>query len=216
MEAVKQGSACVGLRSNEVAVLGGYKRSASKLSGYQQKVFKIDEHMGIAMAGLTADARTLSTHMRQECLNHRFAFDRYMPSSRLVTQIANKAQVHTQRAGRRPYGVGLLIIAYDEDTGPRLYETCPSGNYFDYYAQAIGSRCQAARTYLEKTFDTYHGASKDQLIKHALLALRETISPEGEKLNSQNATIAVVGKDIPFTILENEAIEPYLSNLDEE
>ena len=56
-------------------------------------------------------------------------------------------------------------------------------------------------------------ASKDQLIKHALLALRETISPEGEKLNSQNATIAVVGKDIPFTILENEAIEPYVSSI---
>ena len=55
------------------------------------------------------------------------------------------------------YISSILWTNIFKDTGPRLYETCPSGNYFDYYAQAIGSRCQAARTYLEKTFDTYHG-----------------------------------------------------------
>jgi len=51
---VKQGSACVGLRSKTHAVLATLKRSSSELASYQQKVFKIDDHIGIAIAGLTA------------------------------------------------------------------------------------------------------------------------------------------------------------------
>jgi 20S proteasome alpha/beta subunit len=40
-------------------------------------------------------------------------------------------------------------------SGPHLYETCPSGNFYDYKAQALGSRCQSAKTYLEKKFATF-------------------------------------------------------------
>lgn len=58
-------------------------------------------------------------------------------------------QHHTQRYGKRPYGVGLLVAGYDS-TGPHIFETCPSGNFYDFYAQAIGARSQAAKTYLEK------------------------------------------------------------------
>jgi len=125
------------------------KRSSSELASYQKKIFKIDSHMGIAIAGLTADARLLSKYMRQECLNNKFVYGSPMQTQRLVVQIADKSQVHTQRYGRRPYGVGLLVIGYDQ-TGAHLYETCPSGNYYDYKAQSIGARSQSAKTYLEK------------------------------------------------------------------
>src|SRR5947209_11386885 len=53
MEAVKQGSACVGLKSKNFAVLAALKRSSSELGSYQKKVFRIDDHLGIAIAGLT-------------------------------------------------------------------------------------------------------------------------------------------------------------------
>ena len=51
MEAVKQGSAAIGLRSNTYAVVATLKRSPSELSSHQKKVFEIDEHIGIAIAG---------------------------------------------------------------------------------------------------------------------------------------------------------------------
>jgi 20S proteasome subunit alpha 6 len=60
MEAVKQGSAAVGLKSKTHVVLVTMKRAASELSQAQRKVFKIDEHCGVAVAGLTSDARVLS------------------------------------------------------------------------------------------------------------------------------------------------------------
>ncbi len=54
-------------------VLATLKRSQSELSSFQRKVFKIDDHMGIAIAGLTGDGRSLCKYMRNECINHRWA-----------------------------------------------------------------------------------------------------------------------------------------------
>ena len=60
MEAVNQGSCCVGLTSDSHAVLAVLKRSPDELASYQERFFKIDDHMAIAISGLTADARYLS------------------------------------------------------------------------------------------------------------------------------------------------------------
>ncbi len=64
-----------------------------------------------------------------------------MPVGRLVRDLADKAQVCTQRSWKRPYGVGLLVGGYDK-TGAKLYYNCPSGNYFEYKANAVGARSQ--------------------------------------------------------------------------
>lgn len=64
-----------------------------------------------------------------------------MPSGRLVRQIADKCQVSTQRSWKRPYGVGLLVAGYDQK-GPQLFNTEPSGHYWEYKATAIGARAQ--------------------------------------------------------------------------
>ncbi|PWA24559.1 hypothetical protein CCH79_00011807 [Gambusia affinis] len=113
MEAVKQGSATVGLKSRTHAVLVALKRAQSELAAHQKKILHVDSHIGISIAGLTADARLLCNFMRQECLDSRFVFDRPLPISRLVSLIGSKTQIPTQRYGRRPYGVGLLIAGYD-------------------------------------------------------------------------------------------------------
>ena len=67
----------------------------------------------------------------------------------MIGDLGNKMQICTQRYGKRPYGVGLLVAGYD-DQGPHIFQTCPSANFYDCRAMAIGARSQAARTYLEK------------------------------------------------------------------
>ena len=37
----------------------GVQRSFGELASYQQKMYRIDDHVGIAIAGLTSDARVL-------------------------------------------------------------------------------------------------------------------------------------------------------------
>lgn len=107
----------------------------------------MDDHLGIAISGLTADGRILCRYMRNECLNHRFVFESPMPVGRLVRQVADKAQVCTQRSWKRPFGVGLLVGGVDA-TGPRLYYNCPSGNVYEYKAMAMGARSQVWRCLL--------------------------------------------------------------------
>jgi 20S proteasome subunit alpha 6 len=215
MEAVKQGSACVGLKSNTHAVLVTHKRSSGELASYQKKIFKVDEHIGIAIAGLTSDARVLCRWMQNECLNHRYVYETPMQVGRLVLRVADKSQKNTQRYGSRPYGVGLLVIGYDQ-TGSHLFETCPSGNYFDYKAMAIGARSQSAKTYLEKHFEKFEEASLEQLIVHGLKALRETIGSQDEVgLTSDNTSVAIVGLDQPFQMIEGSKLKPYLDGLEQ-
>lgn len=213
MEATKQGGCAVGLKSKDAVVLLTLKRSPAELSSYQKKTFKIDDHIGIALSGLIADGRVLCKFMRNECLNHRYVFETGMPVGRLVGLVADKSQVCTQRSWLRPYGVGLLVAGVDKK-GPHLYQTCPSGNVYNYKAIAIGSRSQAAKTYLEKHFESFPDCTADELATHGLKALASSLQ-EGE-LTTQNCSLAIVSKDLPFTILEDEAIAPYLDALKDE
>ena len=93
LEAVKQGSAVVGLRSKTHAVLVALKRAPSELASYQRKVLKIDHHLGMGFAGLTSDARVLSHYMRQLALSSRLMYTRPLPVSRLMGSLADRAQL---------------------------------------------------------------------------------------------------------------------------
>ncbi|XP_058716661.1 proteasome subunit alpha type-1 isoform X1 [Poecile atricapillus] len=213
MEAVKQGSATVGLKSKTHAVLVALKRAQSELAAHQKKILYVDNHIGISIAGLTADARLLCNFMRQECLDSRFVFDRPLPVSRLVSLIGSKTQIPTQRYGRRPYGVGLLIAGYD-DMGPHIFQTCPSANYFDCKAMSIGARSQSARTYLERHMTEFTDCNLNELVKHGLRALRETL-PAEQDLTTKNVSIGIVGKDMEFTIYDDDDVAPFLEGLEE-
>jgi 20S proteasome subunit alpha 4 len=41
-------------------------------------------------------------------------------------------QKYTQSNGRRPFGLSALIIGFDFDGTPRLYQTDPSGTYHEW------------------------------------------------------------------------------------
>lgn len=167
------------------------KRNAEELSSYQKKVIGIDEHLGIALAGLASDARVLSNFMKQQSLASKLTYGRPIPLEQLVAQIGDRAQTNTQSYGKRPYGVGLLIAGVD-DTGPHLFEFQPSGMTQEMVACAIGARSQMARTYLERNLDQFAGSSRDDLIKHALRALKESLSQDKE-LTVENASVGVIG-----------------------
>ncbi|CAO1615129.1 unnamed protein product [Parajaminaea phylloscopi] len=191
-EAVKQGSAIVGLRSKHHAVLVALKRAPSELAAHQQKLLTIDSHMGIGFAGLTNDARVLSNWMRQLALSSRMVYSRPLPLSRVANSLADRAQLNTMEYGRRPYGVGFLIIGHDS-TGPHLYEFSPVGTCFEYYAMSLGARSQSAKTYLDRKFDEYKDEEDlEKLVLHGLYALRETLQ-QGKELELPTISVAVVG-----------------------
>mmetsp|Transcript_1927 Transcript_1927/g.5715 ORF Transcript_1927/g.5715 Transcript_1927/m.5715 type:complete len:262 (-) Transcript_1927:35-820(-) len=212
MEAVKQGSACLGIVGKDGVVLAALKRQPNELSGYQKKLLKIDDHMTIAVAGLNADARTLAKLMRTECLNHRYVYGAPLQGSHLVLDIADRYQRCTQMYVRRPYGVGLLVGCVDA-TGPHLFETCPSGNYNEYVAVAIGARAQSAKTYLEKHSESFKTTPVEDLCKHALQALAGCVAGEKE-LDAASASLAVISADGTSRIIEDGAVQKYLDTVE--
>uniref|UniRef100_A0A061QUN9 Proteasome subunit alpha type n=1 Tax=Tetraselmis sp. GSL018 TaxID=582737 RepID=A0A061QUN9_9CHLO len=66
IEAIKLGSTAIGVWTKEGVVLAVEKRITSPLLEPKsiEKVMEIDSHIGCAMSGLTADARTLIEHAR--------------------------------------------------------------------------------------------------------------------------------------------------------
>ncbi|KAK5944883.1 Proteasome subunit alpha type-6 [Knufia obscura] len=190
-EAVKQGSVVVGLASKTHVVLTALKRNAEELSSYQKKIVGVDDHLGVALAGLASDARVLSNFMKQQSLASKLSYGRAIPVERIVNMIGDRAQSSTQHYGKRPYGVGLLVAGVD-DLGPHLFEFSPSGMTQEMLACAIGARSQMARTYLERHLDKFADCGRDELIKHGLLALKESLAQDKE-LTVDNTSLAVIG-----------------------
>ncbi|KAK5468021.1 Proteasome subunit alpha type-6 [Exophiala xenobiotica] len=215
-EAVKQGSVVVGVVSKKHVVLTALKRNAEELSSYQKKIVGVDDHLGVALAGLASDARVLSNFMKQQSLSSKMTYGRPIPVERIVNMIGDRAQTNTQHYGKRPYGVGLLVAGVDE-LGPHLFEFSPSGLTQEMLACAIGARSQMARTYLEKNLDSFADCSREELIKHALLALKESLSQDKE-LTVDNTSLAVTGvsekdgrkKLEPFKLYDGQDIAPLL------
>jgi 20S proteasome subunit alpha 6 len=113
MEAVKQGAAAVGVSSKTHVVLVALKRTPGELASHQRKLLPVDDHIGIALAGLTSDARVLGKYMQARALASRMNMARPVPVQRLVADISDKAQQNTQGYGGRPFGVGLLVAGWD-------------------------------------------------------------------------------------------------------
>lgn len=189
------------------------QRNAEELSSYQKKIIPIDTHYGLALAGLASDARVLSNYMKQQSLASRLNLGRAIPLAHIVSRIADRAQTNTQEYGRRPYGVGLLVAGVDA-SGCHLFEFNPSGVTQEMTADAIGARSQMARTYLERHLDKFDGCSRDELVKHALRALRESLQQDKE-LSVDNTSLGVGGKGEKFALLEGEKIRGWLDGIAE-
>lgn len=56
-----------------------------------EKVAEIDSHAGVAMSGLTADARTLVDHGRVEAQQHSFTYNEPMPVESLTQSLCDLA-----------------------------------------------------------------------------------------------------------------------------
>ena len=74
------------------------------------------------------------------------------------------------------------------------------------------SRSQAAKTYLERKFESFADSSREDLIKDAILAVRETL--QGETLKSSLCTVSVLGVGEPFHFLDQETIQKVIDTFE--
>ena len=153
-EAVKRGTTAVGIKAKDGVVLIVDKRVNSKLleASSIEKIFKIDEHIGVASSGLVGDARALVDRARVECQINRVSYDEPIEVEALSKKLCDHMQSLTQYGGIRPYGTALLIAGVS-DGEIRLFETDPSGTLLEYKATGIGIGRPAAMKVFEEEYN---------------------------------------------------------------
>ena len=112
MEAINNAASAIGiLTPKHGVVLACEKRITSKLlvkTELSDKIYKIDDHLICAVAGLTSDANILLSHARDIALHYTYEFEEAQPVEGLIKQVCNKKQFMTQYGGQRPFGVSFL------------------------------------------------------------------------------------------------------------
>jgi 20S proteasome subunit alpha 4 len=212
-EAVKKGSTAVGVRGNNVVVLGVEKKAVAKLQEDRtvRKICQLDDHVLMAFAGLTADARVLIKQARVECQSHKLTVEDPVTLEYITRYVASLKQRYTQSNGRRPFGISCLLTGFDNEKTPRLYQTDPSGTYHEWKANAIGRNAKTVREFLEKNYTPENVATEEQTIKLAIKALLEVVQSGGKNLE-----VAVMRPDSKLSMMEVSEIEKVVAIVEKE
>jgi len=213
--AINLGSTAVGIQTAEGVVLAADKRVSSTLliSSSVQKIQEIDHHIGCAMSGLTADARTLIDHARVDAQNYRFTYDEPIQVESLTQGVCDLAlrfgeDRDDEDAMSRPFGVALLIAGMDE-RGPQLFHTDPSGTFLQYAGKAIGSGSEGAQQHLEQDYHKSMSLEEAEIL--AITVLRQVME---EKLESFNIEVgAVTTKEKVFKMYSEQRIANIITKL---
>jgi len=214
LEAVRKGTTAVGIRTKDAIVLGVERKSTAKLQEERtvRKILKLDSHICLAFAGLTADARVLVNKARMECQSYRLTVEDACSVEYIARHIARVQQRYTQRGGRRPFGLSTLIVGFDHDEKPQLWQTDPSGTYSEWKANAIGRNSKSCLEYLEKNYlDMDTKGDESSAVKLAVQSLLEVVES-----GSKNIEVAVMRPKHGLVILPDEQVEKLVKELLEE
>lgn len=212
LEAVRKGTTAVGVRGKDVLVLAAERKSTAKLQEPRtvRKIVKIDEHIVAAFAGLTADARVLINKARIEAQSYRLTMEDPVTVEYITKYIAQVQQRYTQSGGVRPFGISTLIVGFDVDGTPRLFQTDPSGTFSEWKANATGRNSKTVREYLEKNYADENTEGTLQLAVRALMEVVES--------GTRNIEVAVVRRPSEggLVILSDEDVEAVIKKIEEE
>jgi proteasome alpha subunit len=209
-EAVRRGTAVVGVRTEGSVVLAADKRAGSDLleADSIEKLHLVDDHVGVATAGHVADARKLVDLAPRRARVARLRYDQPIGVETLTNDITEQIQQYTQTGGARPFGVALLVAGMDGDV-PRLFETDPSGTDYEWKATAVGSDSGELREFLEAEYEA--GLDVEGGVD---LALRTLAEPDDEATTAEAVAVSVVDAEAGYRDLSTEAIHDHLAELD--
>jgi len=182
-KAVDSGGTMVALRGKDGVVMAVDKLVTSKLyvPNANPRIATVDERIGVAMAGVYPDCRSVLDRAVEEALYHLKQYRCPIPVKKLANRLAEYAHYFTLGISR-PFGCSLFLSAWDHTSGSQLYLIEPSGLCYEYRAWAIGKHRQAAKTEIEKL--KLEDLSMDDLVKEAVRIVM-TVRDETKEKNVQ-------------------------------
>ena len=205
LELVKRGSPIVGVKSPDGVVLAAIEPKQSRLAApiNSKKIYQIDDHVAVAIAGLSPDARVLIRQARYASQGNRMTYDEPVDIESLTSSVGDLLQTYTQNAGVRPFGVSLIFGGVDTHR-VSLISTDPSGSYRGHKAHAIGRNSEKAMKVLH---DQYReGMNLDEATALAIESLKEAAD---EELTPEDLNISTISEKQKFRTLSIEEIKKY-------
>jgi len=202
---VKQGSTAVGIRyANGVAIVSDKRLIDPLIIGRSvEKVFPIDTHLIAAAAGIMSDARVLAERARVKAQQHRVTYATPVDVVSIVKDVCDLKQITTQSGGYRPFGVSFIFAGVDA-TGPHVYETDPTGIFFEYAATVIGEGEEKGREYLHKEYR--EGLTREDALLLGIRVLKHVL---GEDFRAERVDAAYVEESAVF--LSEEEVQERVS-----
>ena len=206
-KAVRLGSASIGMKcSNGVFILAD-KRIIDKLVVQKSanKIFEVDSHIIASVTGIISDARVLVERAQVLAQQHRITYDSPIEPELIIKEVANIQQQFTQYGGARPFGVFIMVAGLNGKK-PELYTSSVTGNYFSYYANAIGEDDEKIREKLRETYKEDLTIKKGA--KHALDIFKEV---QGKKFDIHTFEMEyILVDDLKLKRLEGKEIEEFV------
>jgi len=212
MEAIGHAGAALGILANNGVVLAAEKIVTSKLLEVEktsEKMYKVDERISCAVAGIRADANILINRARLIAQQYQFKYQENIPVEQLIQQICDLKQGYTQYGGMRPFGVSFLFAGHDDNYGYQLYQSDPSGNYGGWKAYAIGQNSTSAQSILKQDY------TEDMDLHAALLLAIKVLSKtmDSTSLTADKLEISTLDKD-GYHLLTEEELQKLLTEAD--
>jgi proteasome alpha subunit len=209
MELVNRGATILGIRCSEGVVLGAEENvEPLEEAEYSWKIFKVDEHIGAAIVGLSSDARILIDQARVYAQSNRLTYDEPIDTEVVTKKISDIKQLYTQHAGVRPFGVSLIFAGVDK-TGNRLFGTHPSGTYRGFKATAQGAGRETVLSILKEEYR--EEMSLEETIKLAVKCLAKAL--EARQLPPRVKMVVIPSTTKKMEMLSDEKIENYMKEL---
>ena len=207
---VRQGSTAIGMVCRDGIVFITDKRIVDSLVVAEavEKIWQIDDHIAATASGILSDARVLVERAQLRAQQHRVTYDSAIDVLTIVKDISNLKQFCTQSGGLRPFGVSLLIAGID-DSGAKLFETDPTGIYFQYRATVIGEGEPEIEEVLKKEYRD--DMSMEDAIRLGLKALYKVIEKEFNL--DRVAGVYITHADKRFTKLKRAEIEKHIEDI---
>src|SRR5919201_1634018 len=207
IETVRRGTLAIGIKSTDGVIVAVEEKTIKlQISNVTQKIFQVDDHIGVAAAGYIPDARTQVDHARFFAQSNRLIYDEPVDVEGVAKNLADMAQQFTQYAGVRPFGVALILAGVDKN-GASLYLTDPSGTYIGYDAVAIGAGSDQVTEFLEKQYQME--ISMDDA---GALAMESIYLVSEEKTGTRHVKMAVIDNETKtMRKVEDNDIERYAS-----
>eukprot|EP00919_Chromeraceae_sp_WS-2016_P034105 GHVR01080847.1.p1 GENE.GHVR01080847.1~~GHVR01080847.1.p1 ORF type:complete len:251 (+),score=64.26 GHVR01080847.1:47-799(+) len=151
-KAVENSGTCMGVVCKDGVVMGveNFLMSKMLIPGTNKRIYAVDKHIGISIAGLVADARVLVERARVEAENYAEIFGVPIPPRLLTERLAMFVHMFTLYWSVRPFGCSVLVGGNCPTKGPELYCVEPAGLHGKYFGYALGKAQAAAKTEIEK------------------------------------------------------------------